>query len=60
MDLAQKWHDFPYLVTETDVQGVVARWPTQWCAPSDLATRPRIGVESVATKKRKEVSKEAA
>ncbi len=56
-DPTQKWHDMPYLVTEIDVQEVVARWLAEWRTPSDLATRPSMGVESVVTNKRKEVAK---
>ena len=55
-DTQQKWHDLPYLVTETDVQKVVRRW--SWRAPSDIVFGPSISAKSDLVKKRKEAVKE--
>lgn len=59
-DPKQKWHDFSYLVTETNVQEVVACWPPEWHAPSDLVVGRSIGAKSAVAKKRKEVAKQTA
>jgi len=50
----------PYLVTKTDVKEVVARWPAEWHAPSELAAGPSTCVESFVAPKRKEAAKQVA
>jgi len=48
-DPKQKWHDFPYLVTETDVKEVVVKSPVDLHAPLDLTLGPSTGAENSTT-----------
>ena len=59
-DPEQKWHQFPYLVSETEVQEVVVSWPTEWRAPSKVDVGKSTGARISTAQKRKEVAKKVA
>jgi len=57
-DPKKLWYKFPYLVTDTDIQEVVGKWPSEWWQPSDLGTRTNMVKEisftqATTTKKKK-------
>jgi len=56
-NLEKKWHQFPYLMSESYVQEIVGLWPTEWCALSELYVGTTTGTEGSNVQKRKEATK---
>ncbi len=52
-DLAQKWYDLPYLATYEFIDGVLDRWPAEWCSTTNLA----MGGSKSSTQRKKEEAK---
>jgi len=50
-DPKQKWHQFPYSVSKTNVQKIVVKWPTEWRTLSDLHAGTSMGVQISTTQK---------
>lgn len=56
-DPEQKWNQFPYLLSETDVHEIIGLWPTKWCTLSELDIGTSTGAESFIVQKRKDATK---